>query len=165
MLSLRGWSISFKTFPLIFLFLLSCGRYEYDQGKARICNESCDNDNTGAYLTEDKLIRHELVIRNGIFFHPDGTKVNKSGIYAMSLDERLYFKNLSIDRGRTFFHSFFMRGKPVLCTGWMVFKDGRLTLVNNNSGHYLPSPRNFFYLLTILAKKGIDFTGVETELR
>merc|ERR1712146_482622 len=40
-----------------------------------------------------------------------------------------------------FHHSSFLGGRPALAAGGLVVEDGKLVLVNSNSGHYKPNAK------------------------
>lgn len=59
-------------------------------------------------------------------------------IYVVDSSHKLYVHRKK--KGH-FHHSSFLGGKPALAAGGLVVKDGKLLLVNGNSGHYKPSAR------------------------
>eukprot|EP00930_Biecheleria_cincta_P052054 TRINITY_DN37289_c0_g1_i1.p1 TRINITY_DN37289_c0_g1~~TRINITY_DN37289_c0_g1_i1.p1 ORF type:complete len:332 (+),score=33.79 TRINITY_DN37289_c0_g1_i1:93-998(+) len=59
-------------------------------------------------------------------------------IYVVDSDHKLYVHRKK--KGH-FHHSSFLGGKPALAAGGLVISDGKLLLVNGNSGHYKPSAK------------------------
>jgi hypothetical protein len=157
--------MTFIKYLIAISLIVSCGRYEHDHNLERSCNDKCSNDSQDLYIKSEDLKTYELTVINGRFYHHDGRLAEARGIYVLSPDEKLYFKNLDTDKGRTFFHSYFLRGSRVLCAGWMIFKDGNLVLINNNSGHYAPTAKNFFLLLRFLAKNRVNLEDTEKQLK
>lgn len=60
-----------------------------------------------------------------------------------------------------FHHSTFSGGKKVRCAGTWVAKNGKLTRMDNNSGHYQPTDAHFCTLLSLIEKAG----GTSKETR
>lgn len=59
-------------------------------------------------------------------------------IYVVDSNQTLYVGRKK--KGR-FHHSSFLGGRPALAAGGLVINDGKLLLVNGNSGHYKPSAK------------------------
>ncbi|MDN5248270.1 MAG: hypothetical protein QWI36_04005 [Wolbachia endosymbiont of Tyrophagus putrescentiae] len=67
--------------------------------------------------------------------------------YAMTLDGRLVVHE-HLDVGRcgdyAYRHSTLGGGKAILCSGLIRIKDGKITHIDNNSGHYKPTAANLY---------------------
>ena len=55
----------------------------------------------------------------------------------------------------TFHHSSFDKGSKVRCAGTMDVQNGKITRLDNNSGHYRPSTRHFLTFLEILNARNV----------
>ncbi|WP_237342950.1 hypothetical protein [Wolbachia endosymbiont of Folsomia candida] len=71
--------------------------------------------------------------------------------YAMMLDGRLVIhEHLDVGRdeveetGYAYRHSTLGGGKAILCSGLIEIKEGLITHIDNNSGHYKPAPANLY---------------------
>jgi hypothetical protein len=54
-----------------------------------------------------------------------------------------------------FHHSSLLAGGPVACAGLMKVEGGRLTTIDNNSGHYKPEPENLLQVMDELSERGL----------
>jgi hypothetical protein len=61
-------------------------------------------------------------------------------------------------------HSSLNAGKDVLCAGWIITDQGLLTMINNNSGHYKPTPTHLRRLLLALDAEGLDLRHCEVDV-
>ena len=59
-----------------------------------------------------------------------------------------------VHRAGEFHHSSFGGGKKVRCAGTWIVKNGLITMMDNNSGHYQPSDGHFLTLLQFFEKAG-----------
>jgi hypothetical protein len=64
----------------------------------------------------------------------------------ITLDGKLVtHQHINVDEGELACrHSTLAGGKPVLCSGLMKVKEGKITYIDNNSGHYKPEPANLY---------------------
>jgi hypothetical protein len=64
----------------------------------------------------------------------------------ITLDGKLVtHQHINVDEGElTCRHSTLAGGKPVLCSGLMKVKEGKITYIDNNSGHYKPTSANLY---------------------
>jgi hypothetical protein len=46
-------------------------------------------------------------------------------------------------RHKSPYHSYILRGKPVISSGMITFRDGKIDSIDNESGHYTPSNKQF----------------------
>jgi hypothetical protein len=63
-----------------------------------------------------------------------------------------------------FHHSSFFSGGDVAAAGELVVKDGKIEIVTDRSGHYLPSNSRTQQMLDQLASQGIDMRDVIVDL-
>jgi len=64
----------------------------------------------------------------------------------------------------SFHHSSFLRGGLVLCAGMIGARQGKIIFINNNSGHYQPSPANLQKLVKHLNKRSAFADNAVVEL-
>lgn len=74
-------------------------------------------------------------------------------IFAAGTDGSIYTSDPDECLTRDFHHSTFLRGKPVLCAGTLKFKEGKLTEITIDSGHYKPHRKNLLRFLKLLKNK------------
>lgn len=69
------------------------------------------------------------------------------------------------DRGFAFFnHSSFNAGREVTSAGMITIQSGMLRWIDNNSGHYKPTPDKVQQALKLLAADGLDVSGTVVGL-
>ena len=98
---------------------------------------------------------------------------NKKGVagFAMGLDRRIYAHKHSLPGkgtavagpGSNFYHSSYLGGREVLCTGCITVVKGELTYINNWSGHYQPSPQQLSLAVQGLRAQGVNIENVLVE--
>ncbi|VVC35063.1 Hypothetical protein CINCED_3A001672 [Cinara cedri] len=66
--------------------------------------------------------------------------------YVITLDGRLItHEHITVGKSRyAYRHSTLAGGKPVLCSGLMIVKNGKIEYIDNNSGHYKPRSANIY---------------------
>lgn|GEM_PF-4899671 len=64
----------------------------------------------------------------------------------ITLDGKLVtHQHINVDEGELACrHSTLAGGKPILCSGLMKVVDGKITYIDNNSGHYKPTSANLY---------------------
>ncbi|MDG7053036.1 MAG: hypothetical protein LKM45_04095, partial [Wolbachia endosymbiont of Alcedoecus sp.] len=64
--------------------------------------------------------------------------------YVITLDGKLVtHQHINVNKSEwAYRHSTLAGGKPVLCSGLMKVKEGKITYIDNNSGHYKPTSTN-----------------------
>jgi hypothetical protein len=63
------------------------------------------------------------------------------------------------------FHSCFMGGEAILCAGTIKIKDGQITRIKNDSGHYQPVDATLAQLLRKLQFSGVDISKITVECK
>lgn len=66
--------------------------------------------------------------------------------YVITLDGKLVtHEHINANEGEwAYRHSTLAGGRPVLCSGLMKVANGKITYIDNNSGHYKPKPANLY---------------------
>ncbi|GFR24995.1 uncharacterized protein TNCT_639391 [Trichonephila clavata] len=100
-------------------------------------------------------------------FNQDGTLYDTSGksskgkagevAYGLTLDGRLVTHEHIVPYGSSdkkveygYYHSSLLGGKPGQCFGMMTVKNGQITKIDINSGHYKPTQENLYNAVKIL---------------
>lgn len=78
--------------------------------------------------------------------------------YAMGVNRKIYAKDhVADDTNKEYrFHSAYLSGNEVLCTGCLTIVDGELTYIDNSSGHYAPSIQQLKLAVEALVALGIN---------
>lgn len=87
--------------------------------------------------------------------------------FAMGIDRSLYARKHSLrnaPRG-AFYHSSYLSGREVICTGCITVNNGVLEYINNWSGHYRPSPSQLALVLKAFRAQGVDIANVMVDVR
>uniref|UniRef100_A0AAU7YMV3 Uncharacterized protein n=1 Tax=Wolbachia endosymbiont of Oeneis ivallda TaxID=3171168 RepID=A0AAU7YMV3_9RICK len=66
--------------------------------------------------------------------------------YVITLDGKLVtHEHINVNKSEwAYRHSTLAGGRPVLCSGLMKVVNGKITYIDNNSGHYKPEPANLY---------------------
>jgi hypothetical protein len=99
------------------------------------------------FVDEDIL----CLLTNGEAIPIDYCEKGKEYIFNINLAERL----LLIPASNTIHHTSLSHGKPVLGSGNMTVSHGKITSIQLESGHYLPTLQNGIQILDIFRKMGI----------
>jgi len=88
--------------------------------------------------------------------------------FAMTLNRTLFVHGGHQVCGRegnfySFYHSSYAGGEDVICTGCLSAINGELIYINNDSGHYKPTPAQILIVLDSLKVQGVDMTNVRVE--
>lgn len=88
--------------------------------------------------------------------------------FAMTLNRTLFVHGGHQVCGRegnfySFYHSSYTGGEDVVCTGCLSAINGELVYVNNDSGHYKPTPQQILLVLDSLKALGVDMKNVRVE--
>lgn len=145
------------------------------------------------YLSDQQALAYRLHIKDGSFWIVNGAGVlelfdcsgetfktkggnsaclgnernDGKGVagFAMGYNRDIYansHKNKGGEQGY-FFHSAYMAGREVLCTGCITVVAGKLTYINNASGHYRPNEQQLSLALQALLAIGVDISQVTVE--
>ena len=131
-----------------------------------------------------KIINHagELELfdcSGGEFMAPENSARNgeeangKKGVagFAMGLNRSIYAHkhtfpgdgNTKAGPASNFYHSSYLGGREVLCTGCITVVNGELTYINNFSGHYQPSVQQVSQAVQALRAQGVNIDKVVVE--
>lgn len=97
-----------------------------------------------------------------------GTERNaKLGVagFAMGLNRNIYARkhsNFHAPKG-SFYHSCYLEGRELLCTGCITVFQGKLLYINNWSGHYQPSKQQLSLVLQAFRAQGVVIDQVVVE--
>lgn len=85
--------------------------------------------------------------------------------FAMGLNRSIYArKHSNYDAAKgSFYHSCYLEGRELLCTGCITVVDGELRYINNWSGHYQPSRQQLSLAVQALQAQGVDISNVTVE--
>lgn len=110
------------------------------------------------YWSDDDRYSSLISASNGNVFFDKNHQVPRDGkyMYAFSPENKFYI-------GTPVVHSQFLSGTPVISAGHLKIANGRITIIDNASGHYAPTEENFLAAMKIAAKKG--FIGFYTVIK
>lgn len=87
----------------------------------------------------------------------NGMHGNRYG-FVMTMSNEIF---VGMFGGHIKYHSSFMSGKPIQCGGTMRVIEGRITEIENDSGHYTPRDASLAKVLRHLRNVGINIGGIE----
>lgn len=119
------------------------------------------------YLQGDALEKKRVIIKDGLFWEKSDSEwavanfddSTKRYLFSISLKGDIYIS----EEEPGISHSSFTCGKPVLGAGLVQIKEGILTSLALESGHYLPTVEIGYQILTIFEEKGALF-GADLEI-
>ncbi|WP_157224217.1 hypothetical protein [Nocardia paucivorans] len=91
--------------------------------------------------------------RDARYFNLLGSRLRRA-IFVMDADGNLYASLFA--KRHVFQHSSFLAGGPVAGAGEIEVVDGRITLLTDNSGHYMPKRDHTMQVLARLRELGVD---------
>ncbi|MDD3020666.1 MAG: hypothetical protein PHX61_06760 [Alphaproteobacteria bacterium] len=114
------------------------------------------------YFSKEEQRLAKLSIADGkICDAPDGivsgrltTDPNKEFLFIVDADEDFYGRYSS----REIRHPSLTRGTAIIAPGMIQAQDGEITVIESNSGHYLPDPQTGLQLIAVLRNKGAQFS-------
>jgi hypothetical protein len=91
--------------------------------------------------------------------------------YALSMSDELYVgpllgkekSGVAVRDAKPVFHSSFMGGRPVQCAGMITVKDGIVTQLSGDSGHYQPVDTDMVKVLQLLKSTGMPLKQIEVR--
>lgn len=118
------------------------------------------------YLSDEERAELRVTLGRKLTIGPRRRVVDSSGTrsnyaegranYAMSRKGEVY---IAPARLYLLFHSSILAGQDVTAAGELEIKDGQVTLINNRSGHYKPTPDMFHRFLRLLKSSGHDLSA------
>jgi hypothetical protein len=149
-----------------------------------------DHDNSGTvYLDPEILMRYRLHFKGGrayqekwwdnsrelvladsdnsIMAASADAEANKEGLsgYAATLGRDFYMASHFVrdPKHGSFFHSSYLAGKPVMCSGTMLIKNGDVKLITSDSGHYQPGAGGLAQAVEALGALGVPLDRLEVR--
>lgn len=116
------------------------------------------------YLQKDDRLKCRLQLRPDQRFHRGGNDAPHDSpggreLYAMD-DMQYIYTSAQPAKAGTFHHSSFLSGKPVLCAGEITVQNGKLTHIDNLSGHYRPTKQHLPDCVRVLSQRyGVDLVN------
>lgn len=111
------------------------------------------------YLDQEQLKENQVVVNNEVLYLSkdltipiDYCEEGEEYIFSINLKEQL----LLIPASKTIHHVSLSHGKPVLGSGNMTVSHGKITSIQLESGHYLPTLQDGLQILDIFKKIGIS---------
>lgn len=89
-------------------------------------------------------------------------KVNSKVIFVLSTDNYLYIRKEphGVPRQDGFTHANFLSGNSVKAAGQMFVRDGVITRIDNESGHYEPKDVTLEWVLDFLKNKAVELKNI-----
>ena len=109
-----------------------------------------------------KWVRANSAGLTGIIYNEGPTMMEPGHAgFALSMSREIYMAKHrgSFDRDN-FFHSSYLAGDPVLCTGEIKIVNGVVTNINNCSGHYHPTVEHLANMAQTLRMRGCNLTKI-----
>jgi hypothetical protein len=99
--------------------------------------------------TPGQMIYERIISGPGVFYVLDSTDFRPSGkggpgavAFVWDADANLWLHEHGHDG---FIHASAKQGKKIRCSGMLVAKDGKVTRITDESGHYAPLPLNLYH--------------------
>ena len=141
-------------------------------------------DHSAKYLSDQERRTYKIIFRGGLAYqqkwwenseeltlaNTETRNHNGAGVisdlfggYAVSISGDFYsgphcMGKVGHETGR--FHSSYLAGNAVLCAGDIRIKNGLVSHINNNSGHYQPDDSNLARAVEALAVEGVNIKNV-----
>ena len=129
--------------------------------------------------TSDIQEKSKTCIKDGKFYFTYGEEKlvtfneQNNSIYVISKAGILYVQNDLNGHFNGLHHSFFLKskpakelygyGKPVACGGHLNIVDGKITFINNSSGHYQPSLNQLKLAVKYFHQKGVLAENIQIK--
>ena len=132
------------------------------------------NPNGVRYLDDVARQDYRLTIHDGHLYDAQGNLFDTSNgvsafannagraIFVMDKDGNIFAS--TYQRAGFFHHSSFFSGGDVAAAGELVVKDGKIEIVSDRSGHYMPSHARTEQMLEQLVSQGVDMNDVIVNL-
>ena len=89
----------------------------------------------------------------------------KRFIFVMDMQGNLFInENDAYRKGRRIGHPSFTGGQPVACAGEMIIAEGKVTYINNQSGHYQPGGYTLYRVISELKTRNVLASSCEVEV-
>lgn len=90
------------------------------------------------YIPNFFISNYELICKNGVFFDKPGKPADGKYNFIRALNGKIYVSNI-LGKNHVRNHSGLSNGKKVTSAGTMIFFEGKLEVISNESGHYKPT--------------------------
>lgn len=149
-------------------FLVTSQRNAWKDESNHFSNNKNIQEQTKTYFKDGQIF---FQYNNKLVGNPtnDSDNLEQASLYALSKDGTLYISN-----DITIYHSFFLKskpekpfygmGKPIVCGGHLLLKDGKIININNGSGHYIPTNDQLKLAVHYLWEKGVLHNDVKVKL-
>jgi hypothetical protein len=110
------------------------------------------------YLSKEDIIKNHLVVEKGEIsisitnVIANFSEPEKNYLFIVDLEKELFV----IEETESIFHSCLCQGKPILSAGKIVIKEGHITDVSFESGHYIPSINAGYQLFKVLIENNYE---------
>ncbi|HXC34769.1 MAG TPA: hypothetical protein VNV43_02780 [Candidatus Acidoferrales bacterium] len=158
---------------------------------AQMLEHGAETDNRGNanYLDSETLMRYRLHFKGGRAYQEkwwDNSRqlvladsansimatsadkgANKEGLsgYAASLGRDFYmaYHFVPSDSSKSFYHSSYLSGRPVMCSGTILIKNGEVKMITNDSGHYQPGVGGLAQAVEALGALGVPLDKLDVR--
>ncbi|WP_236870187.1 hypothetical protein [Candidatus Bandiella numerosa] len=156
--------------------------FKFKHGEFLVCSQPQARKETEQGCesnTQDIQEKSKTCIIEGKFYYTYGEKKlvtfneQNDSIYVISKNGDLYVQNDLNGHFNGLHHSFFLKskptkelygyGKPVACGGHMNIVDGKITFINNCSGHYQPTLTQLKLVVKYFHQKGVLSENVQVK--
>lgn len=126
------------------------------------------------FFTKAQRLRFMYWVQNKVLVNADGPMDTGDGVWMYAMDQHgnLFATAIKADRKGTkeaakwaefeadqkmnFNHSSFNAGKDIICAGMIKVDKGKITEIDNNSGHYKPTGEHLNACVAILRELGME---------
>ena len=121
------------------------------------------------YFDDEDRYHHVLRFRGGVISQRGEDEVvvaPPSGkyLYAADPDGNIYAADESKTPKLNLRHSSFMAGRDVMCAGFIRVRDGRIIVIDNESGHYCPSTQRLVtFVRTLRIKYHLNLRNIRVH--
>ncbi|MBN8554742.1 MAG: hypothetical protein J0L93_04785 [Deltaproteobacteria bacterium] len=116
------------------------------------------------YLNEKQTEEGRVQFKNGLALNSQGELLNQTSIFVMDSSGSVIILPDSISN-QNLRHSSLLRGEAVALAGRITIENGKIKLISNLSGHYIPTPWALKQGLLALGKQGLDISTAEAQFR
>lgn len=111
------------------------------------------------YLSDEEQNTTKCFLHEGVLYFSGSGEIVPDGRYMYVI---LPKGDLCV--GSLTVHSQFNAGQPVISAGWLAVESSAIVCIDNNSGHYTPTLRQFLSGIITLHKEGLLIDKVEIQL-
>jgi len=108
-----------------------------------------------------KVMRMAKQSNGGTFRNYDSNSSWRT--FIMDGEKHFYACTAELKDGKMKHHSSLADGSCILGAGQMMVRNGKITRISQQSGHYLPDPEQMLNVLRTLEQSGVDLTSVTMD--